>query len=151
MVTKSIAFKPSIETSRFNRLCHAFRLSPNQVQREGGECDFLLGLKAHSLKLNREARFNSDVFPHVGVYSSPLLSKYIFVGVSDHVQAPTVALSTSASFRTQTIDETLYNWLKAYVRRASTASQNVSVAKPQILTAASANCKRMSTSEMRSN
>ena len=105
LVTKSIAFKPSIETSRFNRLCHAFRLSPNQVQREGGECDFLLGLKAHSLQLNREARFNSDVFPHVGVYSSPLLSKYIFVGVSDHVQAPTVALSTSASFRTQTIDE----------------------------------------------
>ena len=107
-VTKKIGFKQSIETIRFNRLCNAFGLKPSEVDNSHGECDILLGLKCQSLMAFKVAEFQSDVFPEVGIYQSPILEKLMFVG-SSHQAEPAVNISTatSSNFRCETSDSQL--------------------------------------------
>ena len=114
LVTKSISWKPAIETPRFNRLCSAFNVCSSQVDCNGGTAHLLIGLKCERLGLKPIAKFKSDVFPHVGLYSSPLLRKFIFVGVSDVVSGPTVVMNNNtSSFRTETLDKKLEQWLQS--------------------------------------
>ena len=112
LVTKKIGFKQSIETIRFNRLCSAFGLKPSEVDNSHGECDILLGLKCQSLMAFKVAEFQSDIFPEVGIYQSPILEKLMFVG-SSHQAEPAVNLSTatSSNFRCETSDNQLRDYL----------------------------------------
>ena len=69
-----------IEDPRFTRLCTAFSFSPNQIDRFSGPCEILIGVKAQSLQISKIARFKSGQYPNVSIYTSPLLSKLLFIG-----------------------------------------------------------------------
>ena len=79
LVTRDIGTKPVIDEPRFTRLCNAFSISPNQIDRLSGPCQILIGVKAQSLQISKLARFKSAQFENVGIYTSPLLAKILFI------------------------------------------------------------------------
>ena len=96
-------------------------MKPSEVDNSHGECDILLGLKCQSLMAFKVAEFQSDIFPEVGIYQSPILEKLMFVG-SSHQAEPAVNLSTatSSNFRCETSD----NQLRDYLAREEQISIN---------------------------
>ena len=75
-----ISYKPKILAQRFERLCKAFNLDCGAIDNSEGQCKILIGLKAQSIQTTRICEFKSDAFKEVGVYQSPILRKYLFVG-----------------------------------------------------------------------
>ena len=56
-------------------------MNASDVDNGGGQIGLLIGLKNQSLLATRVAKFESKVFPEVGIYTSPvLIKKYMFVG-----------------------------------------------------------------------
>ena len=49
LVTRDIGSKPVIDEPRFTRLCTAFSISANQIDRFSGPCEILIVVKAQSL------------------------------------------------------------------------------------------------------
>ena len=78
-----IGFKPKIENVRYERLCSAFNIPIKSIDSGHGEVTMLIGVKAQSIQASKVANFTSEKYPEVGVYSSPLLKKYIFVGCAE--------------------------------------------------------------------
>ena len=76
--------KPQILAQRFQRLCSAFKLDPGQIDNREGNCQILIGLKAQSIQTTRICSFKSNEIKEVGVYQSPMLHKYFFVGEDLH-------------------------------------------------------------------
>ena len=118
-----ISRKPQILTERFQRLCTAFKLDPGQIDNSEGNCSILIGLKAQSIQTTRICSFKSDEFKEVGVYQSPILRKFLFVGedlqVDDHgtvlvtVNNDSVDLPDGSSFSSQTtFDVKLHNFIE---------------------------------------
>ena len=111
LVTKEIGRKPSIKEPRFKRLCTAFHIRPSEIDQFSGECHLLIELKSQSLQISKVARFKSEQFPDVEIYSSPLLPKLIFVGAEE---PQSVAMCTSTSiFRCETTDMKLDKYLRS--------------------------------------
>ena len=66
----------------------------HQVENGQGNIGLLIGLKQQSLQASRVAEFQSDKYPDVWIYSSPvLLQKYMFVGSDGNDNGPSVNFS----------------------------------------------------------
>ena len=118
LVTSDIGFKPKILSQRFERLFHAFGLNPEQVESSCGKCELLIGVKNQSVQVAKIANFKSSLYPEVGIYQSPLLSKLIFVGADSRVDATVNLCSETSVFKTsvfncQSMDLKIHNFLEA--------------------------------------
>ena len=90
----NIGWKPSIEHIRFKRLTQAFNIPSHQVENGQGNIGLLIGLKQQSLLAHRIAKFESEKYPEVGIYSSPVwVNKYMFVGTDGRDEGPSVNFS----------------------------------------------------------
>ena len=94
-------------------MCSAFSISTNQVDRFSGPCEVLIGVKAQSLQISKVARFKSSRYPNVGLYTSPLLSKLIFVGADTPDQNSVSFCTTTSVFRCETMDFKLDQFLQS--------------------------------------
>ena len=61
--TDEIAYRPQIETMRFNRLLNDFGLQKTDVDNSPGYVGMMLGLKCQQLQTSKVKRFYSDNFP----------------------------------------------------------------------------------------
>ena len=90
----NIGWKPCIEEVRFKRLTKAFQIPMHQVENGQGNIGLLIGLKQQSIQASKVAEFQSQKYPEVGIYSSPVLqSKYMFVGSDGSDNGPSVNFS----------------------------------------------------------
>ena len=102
LVTKEIGSKPTIDEPRFTRLCSAFGVKTHQLDQFSGQCEILIGVKAQSLQISKVAKFKSQRYPNVGLYSSPLLNKLIFVGSDNPDQSSISYCTTTTVFWSET-------------------------------------------------
>ena len=83
IVLDVIGFKPEIDQQRFKRLCKSFNIEERFMDQTHGQVEIIIGLKAQSLQAYKLVKFDSDLYPEVGIYTSVLTKKHFFVGCLD--------------------------------------------------------------------
>ena len=78
-----LGYKPKIEMCIFKRLCQAFGVHENQIDNNQGTIELLIGLKCQALQASKVIGFVSDEYKDVGIYESPLVRNFMFMGATE--------------------------------------------------------------------